>query len=76
MFPSVKSLENRDGEEEERRLFYVAVTRAKDELYLSYPMLRFNASQQELLQKPSRFVLEVPPELMEEVKVNLRSRDY
>lgn len=75
MFPSVKSLEDRDGEEEERRLFYVAVTRAKDELYLSYPLLRFNASQQELLQKPSRFVLEVPRELMEEVKVNLRSRD-
>ena len=32
--PSAQALSDRDGEEEERRLFYVAVTRAKDELYL------------------------------------------
>ena len=40
LFPSERSLENAEGEEEERRLFYVAVTRAKNELYLSYPLLR------------------------------------
>ena len=37
MFPSSRSLENEDAIEEERRLFYVAVTRAKDELYASTP---------------------------------------
>src|SRR5208337_2662132 len=35
MFPSKRSLEGKEGEEEERRLFYVAITRAKNELYLT-----------------------------------------
>ena len=38
-FPSARSIEVLDGEEEERRLFYVAVTRARSQLYLSYPLL-------------------------------------
>jgi len=40
LFPSDRSLESEDGEEEERRLFYVAITRARNELYLSYPLVR------------------------------------
>ena len=40
MFPSARSMESNEGEEEERRLFYVAITRAKNELYLSYPLIR------------------------------------
>ena len=40
LFPSARSIENAEGEEEERRLFYVAITRAQDELYLSYPVVR------------------------------------
>src|SRR5438270_6003237 len=40
MFPSARSLETRDAIEEERRLFYVAITRARDELYLTYPHMR------------------------------------
>ncbi len=35
MFPSTRSLDTREAIEEERRLFYVAITRAKDELYLT-----------------------------------------
>lgn len=41
LFPSSRSMDSPEGEEEERRLFYVAVTRAKDELYLSHPLMRF-----------------------------------
>ncbi|MES2572537.1 MAG: UvrD-helicase domain-containing protein, partial [Verrucomicrobiota bacterium] len=64
MFPSSRSLENAQAVEEERRLFYVAVTRAKDELYLTYPHLRLNAGYGEMLQRPSRFLSEIPAELL------------
>jgi DNA helicase-2/ATP-dependent DNA helicase PcrA len=69
MFPSSRSLESEEAIEEERRLFYVAITRAKDELYLTYPNLRLNAGYGEMLQRPSRFLGEVPKELLEEWQV-------
>ncbi len=69
MFPSSRSLETLEAVEEERRLFYVAVTRAKDELYLTYPMLRLNAGYGESLQRPSRFLAEIPGELLEEWQI-------
>ena len=59
-FPSAPALRAPDGEEEERRLFYVAVTRAKDELYLTYPMMQEERDQARLLMRPSRFVDELP----------------
>jgi DNA helicase II / ATP-dependent DNA helicase PcrA len=64
-FPSPKSLREIDAEEEERRLWYVATTRAKDELYLTYPLLMTDYNRQAVLQKPSRFVTECPPSLFE-----------
>jgi DNA helicase-2/ATP-dependent DNA helicase PcrA len=67
LFPSERSLESIDGEEEERRLMYVAITRAKNELYLSYPLIRSNPSADgDYMQRPSRFLQEIPPELLEE----------
>ncbi len=69
MFPSARSLESDEAIEEERRLFYVAVTRARDELYLTYPLLRLNAGYGEMMQRPSRFLGEVPKELLEEWQV-------
>jgi DNA helicase-2/ATP-dependent DNA helicase PcrA len=69
MFPSSRSLESEEAIEEERRLFYVAVTRAKDELYLTYPHLRLNAGYGEMLQRPSRFLAEVPKALLEEWQI-------
>jgi DNA helicase-2/ATP-dependent DNA helicase PcrA len=59
-FPSAPALRDPDGEEEERRLFYVAVTRARDELYLTYPMMQEDRDQARLLLRPSRFVDELP----------------
>ncbi|MCD9189336.1 MAG: ATP-dependent helicase [Pyrinomonadaceae bacterium] len=64
-FPSPRSLKEIDSEEEERRLWYVALTRAKDELYLTYPLMMVDYSRQTVLQKPSRFVMECPPVLFE-----------
>lgn len=67
MFPSARSLESDEGEEEERRLMYVAVTRARDELYLSHPMIRaVGGGGMDTLQRPSRFLQEIPEELREE----------
>jgi DNA helicase-2/ATP-dependent DNA helicase PcrA len=74
LFPSSRAIESPDGEEEERRLFYVAVTRAKSELYLSYPLMRFmHGSGGETLQQPSRFLNEIGDDLVEEW--NLQSFD-
>ena len=64
-FPSPRSLKEIDSEEEERRLWYVALTRAKDELYISYPLMITDYNRQTVLQKPSRFIIECPPALFE-----------
>jgi len=74
LFPSERSLNADDGEEEERRLFYVAITRARSELYLSYPLMRasFASSGGDTMQHPSRFLSEIPGDLLNQW--NLRSR--
>jgi len=66
LFPSGRSTESADGEEEERRLFYVSITRAKNELYLCYPLMRagFGASGVDSYQSPSRFLAEIPEHLL------------
>ncbi len=68
-FPTGRSLENPEAIEEERRLFYVAVTRAKDELYLTYPCMTFNSAYGDPLQRPSRFLGEIPKKLVEDWEV-------
>ncbi len=71
LFPSARSMETDAGEEEERRLFYVAITRAKNELYLSYPLIRasFSNSDNDGMQQPSRFLAEIPRDLLNEWKL-------
>jgi DNA helicase-2/ATP-dependent DNA helicase PcrA len=69
MFPSTRSLETRDAIEEERRLFYVAITRARDELYLTYPHMRLSGGYGDIFQRPSRFLKEIPDELIEDWQI-------
>jgi DNA helicase-2/ATP-dependent DNA helicase PcrA len=64
-FPSARSLRDAEGEEEERRLFYVSLTRARDELYVIYPLIESARARQTVIQRPSRFVMEVPRDLFE-----------
>ena len=72
LFPSSRSAEIPDTLEEERRLLYVAMTRARNELYLSYPLIRAGfGGGGELFQRPSRFLQEIPTEKLDEW--NLRS---
>ncbi|HEV8242842.1 MAG TPA: ATP-dependent helicase [Nitrospirales bacterium] len=58
-FPSLYSLTADEDIEEERRLFYVAITRAKLNLYVSYPVNVFDRASGMVLSKPSRFIDEV-----------------
>jgi len=66
LFPHPRSLHEEGGEEEERRLFYVSVTRCKDELYLLAPLVVDRRGQSRSVIKASRFVKEVDsPNLLE-----------
>ena len=65
MFPSSRSIPIPEALEEERRLFYVGLTRCKDELYMTYPEMRLNAGYGEAFQRPSRFLSEIPEALLE-----------
>jgi DNA helicase II / ATP-dependent DNA helicase PcrA len=66
-FPNGRVLETDDPDllEEERRLFYVALTRAKDELYLTYPMMNPKSYSGDVFCRPSGFLGDFPAELVE-----------
>jgi hypothetical protein len=71
-FPNPRALEEGDAIEEERRLFYVAVTRARNRLFLSYPQTAgYDAMT---FCRPSMFVEELPPRLFE--KQNISNIEY
>ncbi|MGI9175075.1 MAG: ATP-dependent helicase [Rhodothermales bacterium] len=65
VLPSYYSLKEEDGLDEELRLLYVAVTRAEENLFISYPVLQYQRHQGEYLASPSRFIAGVPEQLLE-----------
>jgi DNA helicase-2/ATP-dependent DNA helicase PcrA len=67
-FPGRRSIEAGDVEEE-RRLFYVAVTRARNELYLTYPKVATRGGPGGMMLTPSRFILELSTELYEPLRI-------
>jgi DNA helicase-2/ATP-dependent DNA helicase PcrA len=58
-FPSARSAENIESLEEERRLMYVASTRAKQNLFVTYPMNMYDREAGTTFSKPSRFISEI-----------------
>ena len=64
-FPLQRALTDPNGEEEERRLFYVGLTRTKDELHMCYPMLESDSRRMGVFSRLSRFVSELPGALYE-----------
>jgi DNA helicase-2/ATP-dependent DNA helicase PcrA len=64
-FPSAQSFGRPEELEEERRLMYVATTRARENLYISYPVEIYDWTSGMALSKPSRFVANLPSSLLE-----------
>ncbi len=67
LFPHQRSIADPDGLEEERRLCYVGITRAKQTLYISYAEQRRLHGVDNYAQ-PSRFIAEIPDEYIEEIR--------
>jgi DNA helicase-2/ATP-dependent DNA helicase PcrA len=67
LFPSQRSTEEDNRLEEERRLAYVGITRARERLYLSHAESR-RMHGTEMLARPSRFLGEIPPDLIDELR--------
>lgn len=72
LFPSFQSQEDPQRMEEERRLMYVGITRAKDKLFISYAESR-RLYGKEQYNSPSRFIFEIPPELLQDVRMSQAS---
>ena len=64
-FPTMRSVASDEEIEEERRLMYVACTRAKDNLFITYPMNVYDRESGLILTKPSRFIQGVGEHLLE-----------
>ena len=68
-FPHAKAMTDEEGLEEERRLFYVACTRAKSRLILTHPMMRYDSQAGMVINRPSPFIAELPGSCYDEVEV-------
>jgi DNA helicase-2/ATP-dependent DNA helicase PcrA len=65
LFPNAMSINTREELEEERRLFYVVITRAKKKLWISYADTRYKFGTL-VRNEPSRFIAELPPEFLDQ----------
>ncbi|MEM7281572.1 MAG: DNA helicase II [Pseudomonadota bacterium] len=70
LFPHLRSLQDASGIEEERRLCYVGMTRAMQQLYITYAEQRRLHGMDSYAQ-PSRFIKEIPPDLLDEVRPSI-----
>ena len=75
LFPSMMSGESQENLEEERRLFYVAITRAKERLFLSFASTRFKWGQLTDCQ-PSRFISELDDKFLEKHELTPKKKEY
>lgn len=68
-FPSFYNIDTEEDLEEERRLLYVAATRAKENLFISYPIKIFDRSLRMVLSRPSQFIEGISEDLLEPLTV-------
>ena len=64
-FPTTRAAASDEAMEEERRLMYVACTRAKENLFITYPINIYDRESGMLLSKPSRFIEKMPEHLLD-----------
>jgi DNA helicase-2/ATP-dependent DNA helicase PcrA len=64
-FPSHYALDRPEAIEEERRLMYVATTRARENLWITYPVQMYDRASNTMLYRPSRFLEDLPEDLLE-----------
>jgi len=64
-FPNTRAAISEDAMEEERRLMYVACTRAKENLFVTYPINIYDRESGLILSKPSRFISGMPEQLID-----------
>lgn len=74
LFPHSRSLMDNAQMEEERRLAYVGITRAKDQLYLTYANSRLYFGER-ISNPPSRFIMDIPEDLLESAGGNIWKHD-
>ncbi|CAA6810829.1 MAG: ATP-dependent DNA helicase UvrD/PcrA [uncultured Thiotrichaceae bacterium] len=72
LFPHQNSINEEGRLEEERRLFYVAITRARKQLFITYAEQR-QLYGNTLLGSPSQFIREIPKELIEEIRPHMNA---
>ena len=75
LFPSQLSMDSREDLEEERRLFYVAITRAEKRLTISYANSRYRWGNL-ISCEPSRFLDEINPEFIEDTGIRLHKSNF
>ena len=75
LFPSMMSKESQESLEEERRLFYVAITRAKKRLFISFAATRFRWGQF-IDSQPSRFINELDSNCIEKQEIPVIKKNY
>jgi DNA helicase-2/ATP-dependent DNA helicase PcrA len=75
-FPSFYNMNTEEEIEEERRLLYVAATRAKENLFISYPIKIFDRGLRMVLSRPSQFIEGISEDLLEPVTVVDEERNW
>jgi DNA helicase-2/ATP-dependent DNA helicase PcrA len=75
-FPSEYNVHDEEEVEEERRLMYVATTRAKEQLYITYPISIFDRAFGFVMGKPSRFIEGITPQLLRPVTLVEQDADW
>ena len=68
LFPLYNAMDTKEGLEEERRLFYVALTRAQERVFLLYATNRRRMGGENVLGMPSRFISEIPNDYLERIE--------